>query len=116
MQGAPKTDAGAREVPLVPQAVAVLRRQREELAHRIGAVPATGWVFRTRSGRPIARQSFTTGFSAAAEKARKRDAGGNAAMAIPALPLHALRHTAASLLLSAGVPAEQRRPRSWGTW
>ena len=107
VQDAPKTDAGAREVPLVPQAVAVLRRQREELAHKIGAVPATGWVFRTKTGRPIAPQSFTNAFGAAAEKARKRDADGNATVSIPALPLHALRHTAASLLLSAGVPAEQ---------
>jgi integrase len=77
------------------------------------------WAFLTvrsaYSRHPASVGRFSR-FSAAAEKARKRDAGGNAAMAIPALPLHALRHTAASLLLSAGVPAEQRRPRSWGTW
>jgi len=72
-----------REVPLVPQAVAALREQRAALAHRNGgAVPATGWIFPTTTGRPPR-------------------AGA------PDLPLHSLRHTTASLLLSAGVPAEQ---------
>ena len=92
----PKTAAGVREVPLVPQAVTALKAQRVFLARENGATPATGWVFPTATGRPLYPNHLTDSFHDAVKRA-----------GAPNLPLHSLRHTTASLLLSAGVPAEQ---------
>lgn len=95
VEGRPKTEAGEREVPLIPQAVAALRAQRAALA-ATGAVPVAGWVFTAEGGGPARPRSLTVAVSRATVKA-----------GLPDLPMHSLRHTTASLLLSAGVPAEQ---------
>ena len=108
LQDLPKTAAGRREVPLVPDALAVLRAQRAAVAAHGGAVPATGWVFPGRSAvGTLHPTGLTERFKAAVGVAQMPDADGRPTVGIPDLPLHALRHTTASLLLSAGVPAEQ---------
>lgn len=95
VEGRPKTAAGEREVPLIPQAVAVLKAQRVALA-ATGAVPVAGWVFTAEGGGPARPRSLTVAVGRA-----------TARTGLPDLPMHSLRHTTASLLLSAGVPAEQ---------
>lgn len=96
---APKTPRGRRTVSLPDDAVAVLRRHRE--AQDLAAVAARehrwvwrhdGHVFTTRRGTPLAERNLLRDFKAVVRRAGVRD-----------VPFHALRHTAATLLLRAGV-------------
>lgn len=98
----PKTEAGVRTVTLPAQALDALRRQREMRAADMRAALARGWryrnggwVFATRTGKPLEPSRVSRDFR------RVRDAAG-----VRALPLHALRHTAVSLQIAAGVPLE----------
>jgi integrase len=96
VEGTTKTDR-VRTVDLDPRTVAVLRAwRRAQTAERLAAGPGwvdSGYVFTTEVGEPIRPDSLTYAFAKAA-----RAAG------VPDIGVHGLRHTAATLLLAAGVP------------
>lgn len=92
----PKTDAGKRGIPLDDRLVAMLRshktRQRAELL-AIGAPwSESGHVFTDELGAPLHPEYFSTRFETLTDKA-----------ALRRIRLHDTRHTAASLLIAAGV-------------
>jgi len=94
--GTPKTKRGTRLVPIDDATVAILRRHREmqEVEHTAWG-PAwndAGLVFTREDGRPLRPEYATRHFQALAERA-----------GLPAIRLHDLRHTNASLALQAGV-------------
>lgn len=79
-----------RVVPLNNTAIGAMRRR---LAFRTEHAPESPWVFCRRSGQQV--KSLRNGFEKAAEMAKLED-----------LRIHDLRHTAASWLVSHGVPLE----------
>lgn len=96
--GPVKTNAGRRDLPLLPLAVDVfgIRHEaqaadREELGR---AWQENGLVFTTRTGRPVEPRNFVRSFHRIC-----------AASGIRAIKLHHLRHTTATLLKNLGVPA-----------
>ena len=95
--GGPKTDSGARVVPLDAGTLAVLqawRRAQQLEAQAWGSVwQHTGLVFTREDGSPLHPDHVTDTFQRIA-----------AAAELPPIRLHDLRHTAASLALQAGVP------------
>lgn len=94
---APKTEAGRRTIPLPSVCVAALREHRtRQASDRLAAGPTwtlTGHVFTTPVGTPIDPRNVTTQYhrlTNAAGLGRRR--------------FHALRHSAATLMLASGVP------------
>jgi integrase len=94
---APKTRAGRRDVTLPDIAITALgdhRRQMLETRMRLGLgkLPDDALLFTTLDGRPLSTRNVST-------------AWGNIAKSIsmPEITFHALRHTHASQLISAGV-------------
>lgn len=79
-----------RQVPLNATAVAALKRRA---AWRAEVAPDSPWVFCRRGGAQVA--SIRNGFEVAAKNAKLED-----------LRIHDLRHTAASWLVTDGVPLE----------
>jgi integrase len=95
--GTPKTKSGSRIVPLDPGTVAALRDQlqSQQLA-QAAAGPAwqdTGLVFTRPDGRSYRPEYVTRHFQRLAAEA-----------GLPVIRLHDLRHTNASLALTAGIP------------
>jgi len=92
----PKTRRGTRVVSIDPGTVAVLkkrlRQQREERLAWEGAWEDTGLVFARENGSLIHPERVTKSFASAVKKA-----------AVPAIRLHDLRHTHATLALAAGI-------------
>lgn len=93
----PKTSQGRRVVALDPATVSALRAHRKaQLEERVAM--GEGWaneldlVFVREDGSPIHPQAFSEAFKRHAAAAR-----------LPALSLHGLRHTHATLALRAGV-------------
>jgi integrase len=95
VEGTTKSDR-VRTVDLDPRTVALLRGWcRTQLAERLAASAGyveSGYVFTNEIGEPIRPDSLTYAFSRAAERA-----------GVPDIGVHGLRHTAATLLLAAGV-------------
>lgn len=95
----PKTAKGRRTIALDSSTVAALRRHRvRQLEERVAADVAWqdgDYVFTWHDGRPLHPQSPTKWMR------KHADAAG-----LPAIRLHDLRHTWASLALRAGVPAK----------
>lgn len=95
----PKTEAGVRTVTVPAPAVEALRAQwalraKDKLA--AGERWREGdWVFATETGGALNPNNVSRDFR------RLRDAAG-----LPPLPFHALRHTAVSMQLAAGVALE----------
>lgn len=93
----PKTDKSRRAVPLSADALAVLRSQRtlhREDAARLGSDRVErGLVFATELGGHIDPRNALRAVLVGAKRAE-----------LPGVGLHTLRHTAASLMLQAGVP------------
>jgi integrase len=96
----PKTEASVRTVNLGPSAIAALRRLRAEQAQRrlvfgAGYATAEDLVICKADGRPYRPDSASTMFRKFADSA-----------GLPrAVHVHTLRHSAASFLAAAGVPA-----------
>lgn len=88
----PKTKAGTRVVPLLPPMIAALER----LKAAEGPNPS-GLVFHHSDGRPISPEEDHAAWKALLKLAEVDDA-----------PLHAARHTTATLLQSAGVDEQTR--------
>lgn len=89
----PKSNRSRRTVSLTAVAVEALRKHREA-SRRRDVVPLQDYVFTRRSGAPLDGPKVTKWFQAHL-----------AAAGLPRIPFHALRHTAASLLLAQGVHA-----------
>lgn len=92
----PKTAAGTREIALMTQTVDLLQRHLasqgvERLIHGASWNP-DGLVFPSLAGTPLTRRNVTRSWAAL-----------RTAVGLPPYGLHALRHTAASLQLQAGV-------------
>ena len=135
----PKTEAGIRTVVLPAAAVEALRAVMERrAADREAAGPAyrdDGYVFASALGGPLGPDDVSRDFRRPRESARCPDCGRYASPCGPAAhgeplpyrcrhckrewkggslpysPLHALRHSAASVMIAAGVPAEVRAKR-----
>jgi integrase len=94
--GSPKTAAGRRTVALDPFTVTALKEHRRaQLAERLlmgGGFTDHGLVFCRPDGGPLHPERFSRTFSEQAAKA-----------GLPAIPLHSLRHTWATIALTAGV-------------
>lgn len=94
--GSPKTAAGRRTVALDPFTVSALREHRQrQLAERLlmgAGFTDHGLVFCHPDGGPLHPERFSRTFSEQAAKA-----------GLPSIRLHDLRHTWATLALSAGV-------------
>jgi integrase len=92
----PKTARGRRSVSIDPTTAAVLGSFRKrQLAERLAWGPAwqdSGYVFTSEDGRLLHPQQVTVTF-----KRLAREAG------LPMIRLHDLRHTAATLALTAGI-------------
>ena len=96
--GPVKTNAGRRDLPLLPIASnALLIRRQAQAADRaeLGrAWQETGLIFTTRTGRPIEPRNLVRSF--------RRICAANQ---FPEIKVHHLRHTTATLLKNLGVPA-----------
>jgi integrase len=98
VRGPVKTAAGVRALPLVALTRTALLAQRESQAEQ-RAVAGTDWfesgyVFTTRSGRPVEPRNLSRSFDRIV-----------AAADLPRIVFHDLRRTAATLLKDLGVPA-----------
>lgn len=89
----PKSRAGERRIPLIPQALAALRAERERQDKARAAAGATwidnGLVFTGRDGRPISGRRALNWFALALAKA-----------GLPPMRFHDLRHAYATLLIA----------------
>jgi integrase len=96
--GPVKTNAGKRDLPMLPLAVDVLgirhQAQAADRAELGRAWQDNGLVFTTRTGRPVEPRNFVRSFHRIC-----------AASGIRGIKLHHLRHTTATLLKNLGVPA-----------
>ena len=94
--GTPKTRRGTRDIPIDGRTIAMLRRHQEmQDVERTAWGPAwndAGLVFTREDGRPLRPEYATRHFQALAKQSD-----------LPAIRLHDLRHTNASLALEAGV-------------
>jgi integrase len=93
----PKTKHGYRTIALPPHIVAELRQhwreqQEQRLAAGLGKAPEAGPVFATADGRHLSPNALS--------KAWPRIM---AAIGMPAVTLHSLRHTHASMLIASGL-------------
>jgi integrase len=97
----PKTPTSRRKIPLNVSVTAALRRHRakqSEEALRLGpAWQDTGLVFTNRAGGPLSPQNFL----------RREFYPTLIRAGVPRITFHQLRHTAASLVIAAGVPIPQ---------
>jgi len=91
-----KTASGKRRVPLPPSSVLVLRQHREEQEARMQvlgrSVSDSDFVFTKPAGGPLDPSTVSQAFLATIRKA-----------GLPDMPLHGLRHTHATILLSTGT-------------
>lgn len=88
----PKSKAGWRQVPLAPILVAMLRRHLEHTEPGPEQL-----VFTRGDGKPIRPTDDSAAWIAACKRA-----------GVPPVPLHAARHTTATLLYELGVPEQTR--------
>lgn len=95
----PKTKAGRRSVPLDPKLVALLRRHKaQQAAEKLAAGTAyhdAGWLVADELGRPYYPDAVSGMFDRQVQAAGLRK-----------IRVHDTRHTAATLMLSDGVPVK----------
>lgn len=95
----PKTKRGRRTVPLTPEAVAALRQTRQRTLVENPVIPfaekrdVNRFVIVNQAGEPIHPSTWGHWFDQHVKAA-----------GLPRIRLHDMRHTAATLLLQAGVP------------
>jgi integrase len=98
VRGPAKTAAGIRVLPLVPLTrnalCAVRDRQADQRLNVEGDWDDTGYVFTTRTGRPVEPRNLSRSFDRIVASA-----------GLPGIVFHDLRRTTATLLKSLGVPA-----------
>lgn len=92
---APKSDSGIRTVPLAPAVVQLLRSHRKAQAIERLAVPHwedPGYVFTSETGSALEPRNWSAWYATVATRAGVSDRGA-----------HALRHYAATAMLSSGA-------------
>lgn len=91
----PKTRKSRRTIPLTPQAIDALaeQRRRQDIERGEHPRPIDGLVFTTPTGAPIHATNLLPPFRAMLER-----------LGLPRITIHDLRHSAASMMLAAGVP------------
>ena len=89
---APKTSAGRRDVYLPPQALAALDRHRERQRVRCHGVERADPMFTGPSGGALSAPAAYHALQRVIER-----------LGLPRISFHALRHTAATLMLESGV-------------
>lgn len=91
----PKTRRSLRTIPLTPQASEALavQRQRQDAERGDHPRPIDGLVFTTPTGAPIHATNVLPPFRATLAR-----------LGLPRVTVHDLRHSAASMMLAAGVP------------
>jgi integrase len=98
VRGPVKTAAGVRALPLVALPRTALLAQRENQAEQREAAGTdwleSGYVFTTRSGRPVEPRNLSRSFDRIV-----------AGAGLPRIVFHDMRRTAATLLKDLGVPA-----------
>jgi integrase len=104
---APKTRHGRRTISLPAHLVMELRQhwreqQEQRLGMGLGKAPETAPVFATADGRHLSPNAITKAWPAAV-----------AAVGMPAVTLHSLRHTHASMLIASGVDILTISRRLW---
>lgn len=92
---APKTRRSRRTIPLTPQAVDALTEQhaRQDAERAEHPRPIDGLVFTTATGQPIHSTNILPTWYATLRR-----------LGLPRVTTHDLRHSAASMMLAAGVP------------
>ena len=92
-----KTRNSRRRIDLDPTTVSILEAWRtwQSAEHAAVGVHDPGWVFTDAHGQPIHPHAISQAFERIARRAM-----------IPVIRLHDLRHTHATLLIKAGVPAK----------
>jgi integrase len=92
-----KTRNAPRPINLDATTVAVLRAWRswQQTEQRVVGIDGDGWVFTDAAGHPIHPHAVSQAFERIAQRA-----------GVPAIRLHDMRHTHATLLIKAGVPVK----------
>jgi integrase len=107
IKASPKSDAGARWVPLVAEAVDALKvhrvRQEAEQALWGEAYSPHGLVFAREDGTPLSPSAVTQRFARLVAAVRDP---GDPEWRLPVVRPHDMRHGAASMMIAAGVPME----------
>jgi integrase len=91
-----KSDAGERDVYLMPELAAVLKKHRAD-ALSLGKARPEWYVFSTLQGRPLSQRNATRALTSAADRADLNPES------VERLSFHDLRHTAISRLIAAGL-------------
>ncbi len=92
-----KTPNARRRVDLDPTTVSMLEAWRawQRAEHTAVGIPDSDWVFTAADGQPVHPHAISQTFERIARRAM-----------VPPIRLHDLRHTHATLLIQAGVPAK----------
>lgn len=103
-----KTDAGHRTLPLIPAAKRVLVAHRKANAEAVASID--GYVFTRPDGQPLYHQLVDRRWNDLLTAAKIthlcRNCGSDDDCSTSVRRFHSSRHTAATLLLEAGVPLE----------
>ena len=100
----PKTKMSTRTVTIPPELtfrISELRKSREQLKADLGDFWKGGdWIFVQADGRMM---NYSTPYEALQDALRRYNADKVPEDQLPVIPFHGLRHTAATLLIAAGV-------------
>jgi integrase len=107
-RAATKTDAGHRTLPLTAEAKRVLQEHRRLGGERVS--PIEGYVFCRPDGQPLYHQLVHNRWNDLLREAQVthlcRNCGSDDRCSTSVRRFHASRHTAATMLLEAGIPLE----------
>lgn len=94
-RSSPKTRRSRRSIPLTPEAIEALRVQQAQQATERGdqPEPIDGLIFTTLAGHPIHSSNVLPSWYTTLRR-----------LGLPRVTIHDLRHSAASIMLGAGVP------------
>lgn len=100
----PKTKMSARTITIpheLTQRILALKRSREQFASAVGDFWRGGdWIFVQDNGQMM---NYSTPYQALQDVLRRYNADKPPEDQLPTIPFHGLRHTAATLLIAAGV-------------
>lgn len=101
----PKTESSKRTVPIPLPVLARLNDLRKEQEHHAAEIGdlwhGSDYVFTQFSG---VMMNYSTPYTAFTDAVRRYNAGKDESEQLPLIPFHGLRHTAASVLIEAGIP------------